>query len=284
MNADTSRTPGRQRRRATSPRRARDHPRAHEQRPPSGWPPPAPRRRPRPAGPCTSSGWIGAAGRCDDHQVVATGHMNQHDGRRSPLDGPTTSSRNTGRPKIVLPFRPPLDRYSATCRAVVLRPKDGNRRATRFVNRAETNAGTLIDGDRQCVPLRLQCGVQHRQVFGQRRLHHLAGRVGKHLLRAGLDGRDDLGRDRLGADLSASIPAAMSVSMKPACTATTRVPWRRSSMRNACERPRRGLRCAVRRCVWHGDEREHRQDVDQRAAAVLAQDRANACAMCSGPK
>jgi hypothetical protein len=31
-------------------------------------------------------------------------------GRRSPPDRPTTSSRNSGRPTNVLPFRPPLDR------------------------------------------------------------------------------------------------------------------------------------------------------------------------------
>ena len=36
-----------------------------------------------------------------------------------------------------------------------------------------------------------------------------------------------------GLIFSASMPAAMSVSMNPACTATTRVPWRRSSMRSA---------------------------------------------------
>jgi hypothetical protein len=39
-------------------------------------------------------------------------------GRRSPPDRPTTSSRNTGRPTKVLPFRTPLDRYFCTWRSV----------------------------------------------------------------------------------------------------------------------------------------------------------------------
>ena len=83
------------------------------------------------------------------------------------------------------------------------------------------------------VPGGLHRGVDLLVVVRQQALDPAGPRVGQDLHRAGLDRVEDLPGHVYGADLGAS-PAssrAISVSMKPACTPTTWVPWRASSIR-----------------------------------------------------
>jgi hypothetical protein len=70
--------------------------------------------------------------------------VHQHHGAPLAAGAAHDVEEEPGRPTIVLPFRPPLDRYLATCRAVALRPSAGNQRATRFANRAETFIVTVL--------------------------------------------------------------------------------------------------------------------------------------------
>ena len=88
------------------------------------------------------------------------------------------------------------------------------------------------------------------------------------------EGGDDLLRNGLGADLlPAHAGGHVGVDEAGVHGDDERSLASELDAERVRERPRGRLRRAVGRPLRHGDEREHRQHVDQRAAAVLAQDR-----------
>ena len=97
-----------------------------------------------------------------------------------------------------------------------------------------TAAGSALPGRFAGIPAALNVGVEGLLVGGYRVLDMAGPVVGQHLGSSLLDRVERLrAATSRGEILESSTVAAMSVSMNPACTPTTRVPWLRSSTRSA---------------------------------------------------